>query len=184
MDLILLEPGDSLFNDRDGEVDGLLIDEQWHASTSTFGKCIALLSFHPINHSASSMKESSNDAPSENLLFTELIFEKYVDRTSVNLLSYCLAAKPLGNKEKPVKLHRLCEYSGSTRSVITFAMRDVLISNMQIQPSPSGQPVEQLSLNFTEILCHCTTLNAAGETMNDFTRGWSATHNHAISAFT
>lgn len=73
---------------------------------------------------------------------------------------------------------------GKAVNLITIALRDALISEIQLQTHPDDMPTEQFKLNFTEILWTHSVQQADGQPGAQQATGWSLARNRPISAFT
>jgi type VI secretion system secreted protein Hcp len=62
-----------------------------------------------------------------------------------------------------------------TVSIMTFALRDALVSEIQFQAHPDDMPTEQFKLNFTEIVWRYEAGPASG---------WSLARNRPIAQLT
>jgi type VI secretion system secreted protein Hcp len=169
MDLILLRPGDpALFPGRDG---GSVI-----TTIPDAGQCIELVSLHQGMKQQVTTDVSNSARTSGRPIITEFTCVKYVDQVSVKLYDYCLRAKPLGEgKDRPTTLYIVRNSGDQATTIMTFALRDALISEIQFQSHPDDMPTEQFKLNFTEILWSYGSQAAAG---------WSLARNRPIAQFT
>ncbi|AQR69229.1 hypothetical protein BZG29_13410 [Janthinobacterium sp. LM6] len=187
MDLILLEPGNGelIFGkapDGGGNIDAIWRDA---AALRGMGQCIELVSLHQGMKQQVTTDVSNAARTSGRPLITEFTCVKYVDATSVKLYELCLLAKPLGTgAAQPTRLY-IARYSSSkTANVITIALRDALITEIQLQTHPDDMPTEQFKLNFTEILWSHSVQHADGQPDAQQTTGWSLARNRPIGAFT
>jgi type VI secretion system secreted protein Hcp len=188
MDLILLEPGNGelVFGKvPDGGNAG--IDAIWRdaAALQGMGPCIELVSLHQGMKQQVTTDVSNSARTSGRPVITELSCVKYVDQTSVKLYELCLLAEPLGRGAgQPTKLY-IARLSGSkTANIITIALQDALISEIQLQTHPDDMPTEQFKLSFTEILWSHSVQQADGQPGPPHTTGWSLARNRPIGAFT
>ena len=168
MDLILLRPGDpALFPGGDGiAADGAVTDP---------GQCIELISLHQGMKQQVTTDVSNSARTSGRPIITEFTCVKYVDKTSAKLYDYCLRAKPIGqDKEHPTYLYIMRNSGDMTANIMTFALRDAIVSEIQFQTHPDDMPTEQFKLNFTEILWSFESQPAAG---------WSLARNRPIGQF-
>ncbi len=194
MDLILLEPGDaSIFGDAKNSwtTGGSLIDNNWSTvadlvnplTKNPIGQCIELVSVHQGIKQQITTDASNSARTSGRPVITEFTCVKYVDKTSVKFYEYCLQAKSLGGKESPSHIY-LCSSSGDkTFNIITFALCDALISEIQFQSHPDDMPTEQFKLNFTEILWQYAVTKADTTNVGSIETGWSIARNKAIQTF-
>jgi len=187
MDLILLQPGDPDFipatNDETG---GSLIDPQWQDAGLNLGRCLELVSVHQgIRLKTAITGEQAHDnAAASRPIITELTCVKYVDKTSVKLYDHCLRAQPLGEgKDQPTMLYIARNSGDKTSNIITLALRDAMLSEIQFQSHPDDMPTEQFKLNFTEILWTYTTQLANTKATGNLVSGWSFAQNRAITQF-
>ena len=187
MDLILLEPGDQTVVDTDNgwETGGSLIDNEWREEGLSFEKCIELVSIHQGMKQQVTTDVSNSARTSGRPIITEFTCVKYVDKTSVKFYDYCLRAKPLGiGKDQPTKLHILRNSGDQTARIMSFSLRDALISEIQFQSHPDDMPTEQFKLNFTEIIWQFTVQNAQTGIKGQKASGWSLARNRPIGEFT
>lgn len=191
MDLILLQPGnEEIFG---GEVPngwdkgGTLIDDQWRDEVLDIGAkpCIELVSVHQGMKQQVTTDVSNSARTSGRPVITEFTCVKYVDKTSVGFYDWCLRAKPLGaTADNPTKIY-ICRNSGdATANIMTFSLRDALISEIQFQSHPDDMPTEQFKLNFTEILWEFSVQLADTRRAGKRPAGWSVARNRPIGKFT
>ena len=187
MDLILLEPGDQdMFGGENGwDEGGSLIDAEWRDENLPFKKCIELVSVHQGLKQQVTTDVSNSARTSGRPVVTEFTCVKYVDKTSVRFYDFCLRAQPLGKKkDQPTKIY-ICRNSGDkTANIMTFWLRDALISEIQFQSHPDDMPTEQFKLNFTEILWEYTIQLADTGRAGSRMAGWSVSRNRPIGQFT
>ena len=70
------------------------------------------------------------------------------------------------------------------RPVIAIALRDALISEIELQIHPNDMPTEQFKLRLTESLWTCSLQQADGQPAAEHTTGWSLARNRPIHTFT
>lgn len=189
MDLILLEPGDpEVFGGEanDWDTGGSLIDNGWRDSNVKRGQCIELVSIHQGLKQQVTTDVSNSARTSGRPVITEFTCVKYVDKTSVKFYEYCLRAQALGSGEKqPTKIYIMRNSGDATSNIITFQLRDAIISEIQFQSHPDDMPTEQFKINFTEILWEYTEQRAdTKRTAGKHATGWSIARNRPIGAFT
>ena len=190
MDLILLEPGDGecVFGKApDGESKSGGIDAIWRdaAALRGMGRCIELVSLHQGMKQQVTTDVSNSARTSGRPVITEFTCVKYVDATSVKLYDLCLRAKPLGSgPDQPTRLYIARQTGDKMANIITIALRDALISEIQLQTHPDDMPTEQFKLNFTEILWTYSVQQADGQPGDQQTTGWSLMRNRPIGALT
>lgn len=188
MELILLEPGNGecVFGKvPDGESKG--IDAIWRdaAALRGMGRCIELVSLHQGMKQQITTDVSNSARTSGRPVITEFTCVKYVDATSVKLYDLCLRAKPLGSgPDQPTRLYIARQTGDKMANIITIALRDALISEIQLQTHPDDMPTEQFKLNFTEILWTYSVQQADGQPGDQQTTGWSLMRNRPIGALT
>jgi type VI secretion system secreted protein Hcp len=186
MDIMLLQPGDPSFFDHLSPPvqDGGPVDNSWRNQVPGLGRCIELVSIHQGMKQQKTTDISPSSRTSGRPIITEFTCVKYVDASSVKLMDYCLRAMPLGTGKHQPTLIYLLRNSGDTASeILTFSLRDALISEVQFQSHPDDMPTEQFKLNFTEILWTSTlsqTKNTAGAVT---AAGWSLARNCPITEF-
>ncbi len=190
MDLILLQPGnDEVFGgDANGwDTGGSLIDGEDRDEILKIADspCIELVSVHQGMKQQVTTDVSNSARTSGRPIITEFTCVKYVDKTSVKFYEYCLRAEPLGKgKDKPTKLY-ICRNSGDkTANIMTFTLRDAIISEIQFQSHPDDMPTEQFKLNFTEILWQFTVQLANTDRAGMKASGWSLARNRVIGDLT
>lgn len=190
MDLILFQPGDtSLFpggaNDWDSGGSLISKDADWAAGSGLkLGQCLELVSVHQGMKQQVTTDVSNSARTSGRPVITEFTCVKYVDKTSVNMYDFCLRAKSLGGKATPSYIYILRNSGDKTANIMTFALRDAIISEIQIQSHPDDMPTEQFKLNFTEIVWTYAVQMADTTVKGNVTAGWSLTHNKPITSFT
>lgn len=193
MDLILLQPGDkSIFpTDNGWGTGGSLIDAQGISmptiagKTIEFGNCIELVSVHQGMKQQVTTDVSNSARTSGRPVITEFTCVKYVDRTSVKLYDYCLRAECIGKDiGNPSYIYILRNSGDKTYNIITFALRDALISEIQLQSHPDDMPTEQFKLNFTEVLWTYNVQLANMQVKGSVATGWSLARNRPITQFT
>ena len=188
MDVILLEPGNGecVFG-KGADSGGSLIDSAWRdgGALPDMGRCIELVSLHQGMKQQVTTDVGNAARTSGRPVITEFTCVKYVDATSVKLYELCLLAKPLGSgADQPTRLHIARHADGKTANVITIALRDAMISEIQLQTHPDDMPTEQFKLNFTEILWTHSVQQADGQPGAQQATGWSLARNRPISSFT
>lgn len=185
MDLILFQPGDQAVfpSDNSWKDGGSLIDgKKWMDPKIKLEKCIELVSVHQGMKQQVTTDVSNSARTSGRPVITEFTCVKYVDKTSVKLYDYCLRAQPLGKTDKqPSYLYILRNSGDRTANIITFTLRDALISEIQFQSHPDDMPTEQLKLNFTEILWTTNIQTAEMENKGQVITGWSLAQNRPIT---
>jgi type VI secretion system secreted protein Hcp len=187
MDLILLQPGNpEVFGSaNDWDHGGSLIHNQWRDSVLDLGQCIELVSMHQGMKQQVTTDVSNSARTSGRPIITEFTCVKYLDKTSVKFYEYCLRAEPLGKgKDQPTKLYITRNSGDKTANIITIALRDAIISEIQMQSHPDDMPTEQFKLNFTEILWTYTVQKADTGTAGNISTGWSLARNRSIRQFT
>ena len=168
MDLILLRPGDPALFPGD--------DRPAVAAIPEAGQCIELVSLHQGMKQQVTTDVSNSARTSGRPIVSEFTCVKYVDKVSVKLYDYCLRAKPLGEgKDRPTILYIARNSGADATMIMTFALRDAIVSEIQFQSHPNDMPTEQFKLNFTEILWSYGSEAAAG---------WSLARNRPIAQFT
>lgn len=185
MDLILFQPGDpSVFPGPNSfSQGGSLIDgKKWMDDSIKLGQCIELVSVHQGMKQQVTTDVSNSARTSGRPVITEFTCVKYVDKTSVKMYEYCLRAQPLGVGDKhPSYLYILRNSGDKTSNIITFTLRDALITEIQFQSHPDDMPTEQFKLNFTEILWTFNVQTAEMKTLGAVTTGWSLARNRPIA---
>jgi type VI secretion system secreted protein Hcp len=189
LDLILLEPGDpEVFGGEanDWATGGSLIDNEWRDSNLKHNQSIELVSIHQGMKQQVTTDVSNSARTSGRPVITEFTCTKYVDKTSVRFYDYCLRAEPLGKGiPAPTKIYIMRNSGDATANIMTFQLRDAIISEIQFQSHPDDMPTEQFKLNFTEILWEFTVQTAdTSRTSGKHATGWSIARNRPIGAFT
>lgn len=197
MDLILLQPGNPDIFGKLGNSwtdGGTLIQNKWEGikAANTNGDlefdgthCIELVSVHQGMKQQVTTDVSNSARTSGRPIITEFTCVKYVDKLSVKFYEYCLRAQPLGiNEDQPTKIF-ICRNSGDkVANIITIALRDAIISEIQFQSHPNDMPTEQFKLNFTEILWTYSVQAANMQNAGNISSGWSLARNRPIGQFT
>ena len=192
MDLILLQPGNAegIFGAGDSNTwttGGSLIDKPGLTEDlgKNFGQCIELVSSHQGMKQQVTTDVSNSARTSGRPVITEFTCVKYVDKTSVKFYEFCLRAEPIGKgADKPTRIYILRNSGDKTANILTFELRDALISEIQFQSHPNDMPTEQFKLNFTEILWTYTVQNADTSLAGNKMSGWSVSRNRPIGQFT
>ncbi|MBA3774700.1 MAG: type VI secretion system tube protein Hcp [Ramlibacter sp.] len=193
MDLILLQPGDkSIFpTDNSWGTGGSLVDKAGLSMPTIagkaveFGNCIELVSVHQGMKQQVTTDVSNSARTSGRPVITEFTCVKYVDRTSVKLYDRCLRAETIGKDAgAPSYIYILRNSGDKTYNIITFALRDALISEIQFQSHPDDMPTEQFKLNFSEILWTYNVQLANMQVKGNVAAGWSLARNRPITQFT
>lgn len=198
MDLVLLQPGDStLFNKQLGgpnswKKGGTLInpslssDKAWGKSMSGFkmfkpDECIELVSVHQGMKQQMTTDVSNSARTSGRPVITEFTCVKYVDRTSAKFYDYCLRALPIGaGADKPTMIY-VCRNSGTEMAnIMTFQLRNAMISEIQFQTHPNDMPTEQFKLNFVEVIWTYNVQLSDTESGGKVSAGWSLARNGPI----
>ena len=186
MDLILFQPGDPTFiaGNAPNSATNLLLDTATGAAMPAPGSCIELISLHQGMKQQITTDVCNGTRSSSRPVITELTCVKYVDQNSVKLYDYCLRAQALGTGEKQASMLYMLRNSGdTTTNIITMALRDAIVSEIQFQSHPDDMPTEQFKLNFTEILWTYHTQTAA-DSEGKVSAGWSLARNQPIEKFT
>jgi len=187
MDLILLQPGDSTVfggpnNWKEG---GSLIDNVWRDKVLQLGECLELVSMHQGIKQQMTTDVSNSARTSGRPIITEFTCVKYVDKTSVKFYDYCLRAQPLDTKpDKPTKIYIGRNSNTATANIMTFELRNAMISEIQFQTHPDDMPTEQFKLSFTEILWTYSVQAADTSAPGNKYAGWSIARNRPIAKFT
>lgn len=187
MDLILFQPGNpDVFGGANGWAQsGSLAGDALRKALPGLGHCIELVSLHQGMKQQITTDVSNSARTSGRPIITELTLTKYVDQASVKLYEYCLRAEPLGKgKDQPTRIHIARDSGDSTANIITIALRDAIVSEIQLQSHPDDMPTEQFKLNFTEILWTYTMQKADLAMAGKQTTGWSIARNRPIGQFT
>lgn len=188
MDLILLEPGNPEFVfGKASEAGSAGSDATWRTASALrdLGPCIELVSLHQGMRQQVTTDVGNAARTSGRPVITEFTCVKYVDQTSVKLYELCLRAEPMGRgAAQPTRLHIARHANGKTANIITIALRDALISEIQLQTHPDDMPTEQFKLHFTEILWSHSVPQADGQPGTQHATGWSLARNRPIGAFT
>ncbi len=189
MDLILFQPGDtSVFptGTNDWATGGSLISTgaDWTANEELkLGQCIELVSVHQGMKQQVTTDVSNSARTSGRPVITEFTCVKYVDKTSVKMYDFCLRAQSLGGKANPSYIYILRNSGDKVGNIITFMLRDALISEIQFQSHPDDMPTEQFKLNFTEIVWTYAVQTPDMQVKGNVTAGWSLAQNRPLTAF-
>lgn len=197
MDMILLQPGDAdVFGKMPNnwttggsliQHDGKTYDDNLaNIGDGSIAKkpCIELVSVHQGMKQQVTTDVSNSARTSGRPTITEFTCVKYVDKTSVKFYEYCLRAQPLGKDDNATTIY-ICRNSGDkVANILTIALRDAIISEIQFQSHPDDMPTEQFKLNFTEILWTYTVQIANTGRAGSLASGWSLARNRPIGAFT
>ena len=185
MDLILLQPGDpeALGGHADPALAERLAGGGWEDSVIDPARCIALLSVQQGMKLSLATDISTSARTVGRPSLTEFTCSKQVDQTSARLYDLCLRARPLGEgPDKPTYVCVMRGAEGAAAPLMVYALRDTLISEIELQTHPDGGPTEQFKLNFTEILWSHTVPATQGKPY--IIAGWSLARNRPIGAFT
>ncbi len=166
MDIILLQPGDPdiVYTPAVPRIDGL--------PAGVIGGfdprlCVPLTAF------GQDLKAPASATTPPAAAFTLI---KPVDALSVKLYEFCLRGLPLGQgRERPSWLHRVSDGV----LALSIALRDAVITDIQLQSQADGSTVERVTLTPSEMLW--TYHIPMGGTL--FT-GWSTLQNRPIASFT
>jgi len=188
MDLILLQPGSNdVFPSPDSGANGggLIDGDSWINEEIKLRPCIELLSLHQGMKQQITTDISNSARTSGRPIISEFTCVKYVDKTSVKLYDYCLRAKPLSaDKNSPSKIFILRKMPENLGVIMTFQLRDAIISEIQLETHPDDMPTERFKLNFTEILWSHSVLQANSDKLDRLFSGWSLARNQPIAQFT
>ena len=191
MDLILLQPGDTTIVQSPGP-SFINAAGNWNNPFSNpntggtaQGAYLELVSLHQGMKKQVTTDVSNGARTSGRPIITEFTCTKYVDPTSTKLYDYCLRAKPIGTTAKtPTYIYILRNSGEQMLNIMTYALRDALISEIQLQTHPDDMPTEQFKINFTEILWTFTIQNSDVTAGGVVPAGWSLLQNGPITAFT
>jgi type VI secretion system secreted protein Hcp len=180
MDLILMKPGDPDSLGIKGNVS--MFDDKWHGNygdnKADFQDCIELVS---VNHGVTQQittNVSNRARTSGRPNIRDIACVKYTDYSSPKLFEYCLSARPIGKGDKLTKIFIFRNSGDMMTNIMTFELRDAIISQMEFNSHPDDMPTEQFSLNFTWIRWTYNVQN------NDMTAGgnvsaeWDCSCNH------
>lgn len=185
MDLILLQPGDpeALAGHADPALVARLAGGGWEDSVIDPARCIALVSVQQGMRLSLTTDISTSARTVGRPSVTEFTCVKHVDQTSARLYDLCLRARPLGQgADQPTYICVLRGSEGVAAPLMVYALRDVLISDIEFQTHADQAPTERLRLNFTEILWSHTVPATQGKP--NVLAGWSVARNRPIAAFT
>lgn len=113
--------------------------------------------------------------------FADISLTRASDRFSLLLSSYCARGKPLGEgQQQPTLVYVIHVGEDQSVQLSTTALRDVLVSAIQQQAAVGVAPMEQLLLNFTEILWSHESRQLGLKQ----TAGWSRLTDGPIGQFT
>lgn len=188
MDLILLQPGKKdIFGEKEiaGANGSTGIDADWRDDVLKLGPCLELVSIHQGMKQQTTTDVSNLARTSGRPIITEFTCVKYVDKTSVKFYDYCLRAETLdAGPDKPTKLYIGRNSGNATTNIMTFELRDTIITEIQFQSHPDDMPTEQFKLNFTEILWTYTVQLPDMSSGGSMKAGWSLLRNRPIGTFT
>jgi type VI secretion system secreted protein Hcp len=181
MDLIIMQPGDpAILSSVSRPSLGVPAKPDFMT-----GEGFELVSLHQGMKQPMSTDITNSARTSGRPVITEITCVKYVDQISVKLYDLCLRAKPLGTGAAQPTLIYIARNSGdSTTNIVKMALRDAMISEIQLQTQPNDMPTEQFKINFTEILWTYTTDSRAQNESQTVSAGWSLARNAPIHAFT
>lgn len=98
----------------------------------------------------------------------DLNFTHYVDRSSPNLMKYCLTGKHIGECVLTVR-----KAGGSPLEYLKITMNDVVVTNVQPAGSKDDERiVENISLSFSKVKQEYTVQNAEGGSGGAVTAGY------------
>lgn len=189
MDLILLQPGDASVASQSNLT---LLQGAWPISKGASpingpnptNPYFELTSLHQGMKQQITTDVSNMARTSGRPIITEFTCVKYVDAASVMLYDRCLRALPLGSgPDKPSTIYILRNSGEQLLNIMTFQLRDAIISEIQLQTHPEDMPTEQFKINFTEILWNYTVQANDTTTPGSIPGGWSIRQNRAITAF-
>ena len=143
-------------------------------STQTdFKDKIELLSFshgvaQQITGDQSNQKRTSGKPNHQDFTVT-----KYMDLATCSLIDYCDQAKPIplvtviiGQNEE-----------GKINQIVTYAMKNVLISSYSVGGGGGGKPQETVTMNYTAITWTYKPQQAAGAATGQTSAAWDLTTN-------
>lgn len=90
----------------------------------------------------------------------------------------------MGGKDPPSYIYIMRNSGDQLSNILTFMLRDALISEIQFQSHPDDMPTEQFKLNFTEIVWQHAIQMPDTKTSGHVSAGWSLMSNRAITEFT
>ncbi|NJK42386.1 MAG: type VI secretion system tube protein Hcp [Aquincola sp.] len=186
MDLIILRPGNpDIIGSESGSPSSTHInDGTWRDPIFKFDKCLELVSVHQGMKQQITTDVSNKARTSGRPIITEFTCVKYVDQTSVKLYDYCLRADTLGSgPDNPTMIYIARSSGDRLGNILTFALRDAIISEIQFQSHPNDMPTEQFKISFTEILWTYTVQDVDMSTVGSIQKGWSIMHNRPIGTF-
>lgn len=177
MNLILLQPGDpGVLGDAGSATDR----SGWPADGPT-GNCIEIVSLHQGLKQQMSTDVANGARTSGRPIVTELTLVKYVDPHSATFYDHCLRAAPLGRgADQPTLLYVIRNTGDRAVCLMTIALRDAIVSEIQLQTQPDDLPTEQFKLNFTEIVW---TSGGQQDANAAAAAGWSLAKNRPVSVF-
>ncbi len=180
MDLILLKPGDSddiIGKKQSGNVSLIDSSTTWaDIKSSTPDDCIELVSMHHGMKQQITTDVSNRARTSGRPNISDITCVKYTDYSSPKFFEYCLKAKPIGADKNISTIYILRNSGTATTNIITFELKNAIISHIEFQSHPNDMPTEQFMLNFTAIRWTCNVQK------NDVTAGGSITTAWNVSA--
>ncbi len=156
MDLILLKPGDDTIVGENlivGPVDGVNKPQTDKAKPNpNDGKqAIQLLSVSYGMSQQITTDVSNTARTSGKPNIQDLTCVKYMDYSSPKLYRSCLDATPIGVGDKLTYVYLCRNSGGKIINIMTYALKDALISSLHCQANPGDMPTETFTLNFTQI---------------------------------
>ena len=98
----------------------------------------------------------------------DLSFDHYMDRSSPNLLKYCLTGKHIAEAKLTVR-----KAGGNPLEYLTITMTDVIVSKVQPSGQSSDEVIhEQVGLAFSKVKQEYAVQNAQGGSAGTITAGY------------
>lgn len=140
-----------------------------------FEKKIEILSFNhgislPVTGDVSNENRTSGRPNIQDLALT-----KFVDKATVKLNQKCVEGANLG--EVTLTIGR--NDKGTILPFLVYKLKDVIISSINISGGGDGKPIENFTLNFSEINWTYTVQKQEGGKEGEVKAGWSVAKNEA-----
>lgn len=185
MDLILLKPGNpEIVGENNFQTGGSLIDNEWRAEGLNIVNSIEIISMHHSMKQQITTDVSNSARTSGRPNITDITCVKYVDKTSTKLYQHLLTAEPIGKGKNTSKIFILRNSGDKTANIMTFELKDAIVSHIEFQSHPDDMPTEQIMLNFTEIIWTYNVQLNDTTSLGNISHGWSIAQNRPIGEIT
>jgi type VI secretion system secreted protein Hcp len=157
---------DILIMDTGGTIKG-------ECTLTDYKDMIELLSYSSGNSQQITGDQSNQKRTSGKPNFQDFTVTKYMDLATCPLIDYCDQAKVIAS----VKITVGQNEQGKVNKIMTYEMKNVLISSYSVGGGGGGKPQETVTLNFTSISWTYKPQQDTGDATGQTSATWDLTKN-------